>query len=137
MKLCKKDHKLYNKCIINENSFSWVKQYDVLNSIYEKSIASYKGLLLLAISYTIYNKHKRLQNHKQLDVQEKQEQERLKQMKREQRKIKRHLDKEKRKRERDQRKECKKTGNSIHDNIGKILYEIEFGKKKLYIIIEG
>jgi IS5 family transposase len=54
--LKKKYIKLYRKRIIVENFFSWIKAYPKIDKIYEKSMASYKGLLYLAISILIYKR---------------------------------------------------------------------------------
>lgn len=47
---------LYRKRIIVENFFSWIKSYPKIDKIYEKTLASYNGLLLLGISMLIYKR---------------------------------------------------------------------------------
>jgi transposase len=54
--LKKKYIKLYRKRIIVENLFSWLKAFPKLDKIYEKTVRSYNGLLLLGISIIIYRK---------------------------------------------------------------------------------
>lgn len=38
------------------NTNSWIKQYPILNFCYEKTLISYMGLLLLALSIILFNK---------------------------------------------------------------------------------
>ena len=38
-----------------ENYYSWIKQYSKINMLYEKTIGSYKGLLMLASARIIYD----------------------------------------------------------------------------------
>ena len=54
--LKKKYIKIYHKRIIVENFFSWIKAYPKIDKIYEKSLESYRGLLLLGISMLIYKR---------------------------------------------------------------------------------
>lgn len=131
-KLCKKDHSLYNKRIINENSFAWIKQYGILNFVYEKSIKSYRGLLLLILSYITYNKHMNIIAKKQLDENEIQNRLKMEEKKRKQRRTKRHLDKLQREKEKDERKQ-NRNEKPNSDDIKKTLYETYFGKKTWYI----
>ena len=135
-KLCKKDHSLYNKRIINENSFSWIKQYGILNHIYEKSIKSYRGLLLLALSYIVYYKHQNIINAQKLTDDEKRKQLELRQHKNKQRRIKRRLDKKERERENDERKRNRILKIRANNISTKTLYETQFGNKKCYLIVE-
>jgi len=54
--LTSKYKKIYKKRIIVENTFSWLKMFAKIDKIYEKTIKSYNGLLLLAISIIIFKK---------------------------------------------------------------------------------
>lgn len=47
---------LYRKRIIVENFFSWIKSYPKIDKTYEKTLASYNGLLFLAVSMLIYKR---------------------------------------------------------------------------------
>jgi len=51
-----KHKKIYKKRIIVENTFSWIKMFAKIDKLYEKTIKSYNGLLLLAISIIIFKK---------------------------------------------------------------------------------
>lgn len=55
--LKKNEIKRYRKRIIVENFVAWIKMYPKIDKIYEKSLKSYKGLLLLAISIIIYKRN--------------------------------------------------------------------------------
>ena len=54
--LTKNEIKIYKKRIIVENFFSWLKKYPKIDKIYEKTIASYTGLLMMVISLIIFNR---------------------------------------------------------------------------------
>jgi transposase len=54
--LKKSEIKKYRKRIIVENFFAWIKAYPKINIIYEKTLKSYTGLLLLGISMFIYKR---------------------------------------------------------------------------------
>ena len=54
--LTKSETKIYKKRIIVENTFSWIKRYPKIDRIYEKSISSYEGLLMVAASLIIFKK---------------------------------------------------------------------------------
>lgn len=54
--LKKKEIKRYRKRIIVENFFAWIKMYPKIDKIYEKTVKSYWGLLLLSISMLIYKR---------------------------------------------------------------------------------
>ena len=51
-----KEIKIYRKRIIVENLFAWLKAYPKINCIYEKTLESFRGLLLLGISILIYKR---------------------------------------------------------------------------------
>ena len=51
-----KEKKHYANRKIVENTNSWIKQYPILNFCYEKTLISYMGLLLLALSIILFNK---------------------------------------------------------------------------------
>ena len=51
--LNKKQEKIYKKRIIIENFFSWIKKAPKIKHFYEKTVASYKGLLMLRIAIII------------------------------------------------------------------------------------
>ena len=55
-KLTKTELKIYKKRIIVENSFAWIRNYPKIDKLYEKTIKSYRGLLLLTISIIIFKK---------------------------------------------------------------------------------
>ena len=55
-RLTKKENVIYKKRIIIEHSYSWLKMNAKIEKLYEKTIKSYKGLLLLAISILIFNR---------------------------------------------------------------------------------
>lgn len=52
--LTKRQEKIYKKRSNIESFFSWIKRYPVLNQLYEKTISSYEGLLLIAATIRIY-----------------------------------------------------------------------------------
>jgi len=54
--LNKNEVKIYKKRIIVENFFSWLKKYPKIDKIYEKTLTSYKGLLMIVISLIIFNR---------------------------------------------------------------------------------
>jgi transposase len=54
--LSKSEIKIYRKRIIVENAFAWIKMHSKIDKYYEKTIKSYKGLLLLAVSIIIFKK---------------------------------------------------------------------------------
>ena len=54
--LKKNQIKKYRKRIIVENFFSWLKMFPKIDKYYEKTIKSYNGLLLLAVSIIIFKK---------------------------------------------------------------------------------
>jgi hypothetical protein len=55
-KLNKKQKQMYKKRTIIESFFSWIKNYPIINQNYQKTISSYKGLLLLVSSIIISNR---------------------------------------------------------------------------------
>ena len=55
-KMYSKDKKVYKKRIIVENFFAWIKKNPKIDNLYEKIIASYKGLLFLACSKIIFKR---------------------------------------------------------------------------------
>jgi len=55
-KMYSKDKKVYKKRIIVENFFAWIKKNPKIDNLYEKTIASYKGLLFLACSKIIFKR---------------------------------------------------------------------------------
>ena len=48
-KLKGKELKIYKKRSIIESSFSWLKNYPVINQNYQKLLSSYKGLFIISI----------------------------------------------------------------------------------------
>ena len=54
--LKEKEIRIYKKRIIIENFFAWIKAYPKIDHLYEKTIKSYRGLLLLGISMLIYKR---------------------------------------------------------------------------------
>lgn len=52
-KLTANEERIYKKRRIIESTFSWMKNYPVINQNYQKTIESYKGLLLLVSSRII------------------------------------------------------------------------------------
>ena len=54
--ITKKNLEIYKKRIIVENCFAWIRMYPKIDKMYEKTIKSYRGLLLLAISIIIFKK---------------------------------------------------------------------------------
>lgn len=55
-KFNKREKEIYKKRIVVENLFSWVKKAPKIKHFYEKTVASYKGLLLLRFSMIIFNR---------------------------------------------------------------------------------
>ena len=51
--LTEKEKQKYKKRLIIESFFSWIKNYPSINQNYQKTIASYNGLLMLASSILI------------------------------------------------------------------------------------
>lgn len=112
--LSEKDHKKFNKRTGIENLNSWVKQYGILNNMYEHTIDSYKGLLLLALSYIVFVKHKKNMLLKKMKKHEREKQRIAKEKeierKNNMRKIKYKMDKKKRAEEKESRKQRKQNG---------------------------
>jgi hypothetical protein len=79
--------------------------------MYEKMIESYKGLLLLALSYIVYNKYQKIIYAKKLDRIEREKQQIAKEKeierKNNMRKLKRYLDEEQCNKEKELRKKQK------------------------------
>lgn len=108
-----KNYEIYNKRVGIENMNALIKQYTVLNHIYEKTTESYMGFLQLALSYIVYGKYLKIIETKKKDkiTREKEQIERVKENKRKYyaRKLKRQSDEkkrndEKKKRQREEKK---------------------------------
>lgn len=55
-KLNGKDSEIYKKRYIIEPSYSWIKNFPVINQNYQKTISSYHGLLLLTTSLIVFKR---------------------------------------------------------------------------------
>ncbi|MBS1757834.1 MAG: transposase [Bacteroidetes bacterium] len=139
-----KNRKVYNKRIGVENTNSWIKQYGILTCMYEKTIESYEGLLLLVLSYIVYNKYIKIVNKKKLDESERERKQLIHNIEIEQkryaRKLKRKNDEEQRTVEKELRKQQKQINqaNLINNNIEKeksTIYSVRIGEKIRYISI--
>lgn len=135
-----KDHSIYNKRVGIENLNALIKQYGILSHVYEKTIESYMGLLLLVLSYIVYNKYLKIVHLKALDKitrerEKKRETEEI-ERKKNARKLKRKLDGKQRTKEKELRKQ--QQTNKKTDNYNKpkqILNSVNIGKKVRYISI--
>ena len=54
--LTKSEINIYKKRIIVENSYAWLRMFAKIDRYYEKTLKSYRGLLLLAISIIIFKR---------------------------------------------------------------------------------
>ena len=59
-----KHKKIYKKRNFIENYHLWLKKFPKIKSLYERSINSYKGLLLLGVSVIIYRRIIKNKNNK-------------------------------------------------------------------------
>ena len=136
-KISKKDIVLYNKRIINENLFAWIKQYGVLNFTFARTLESYRGLLLLAASIMIFNKNNNLKARKQQTPEEVIKREQQLETKRLKRLDKRKADRKERLEEKEARHALSKKKIIPKSTDSKILYEMKTGDKDWYVIKES
>jgi transposase len=54
--LTKSEKIIYKKRIIIENSFAWIRMFAKIDKYYEKTLKSFNGLLLLALSIIIFKR---------------------------------------------------------------------------------